>query len=459
MTDDTARRQNTYFLRYPTLMFNHGFSVNRFFLFFKRTIWAHGNVAFRENPSVYLGQRMYMVFKGLFVDNHWGYAAQLTFNTMMAIIPVFAVIFAVGRGFGFEEYIADWLRRVFVSQPGVAEAILTLSKSYIGYTHTGMIIGISLVFMLYSGISLFNNMENVFNGIWAVKKERSYAKAIIDYVSIIFLVPLAIILFSGLSVFFYSVLGHLPDFQLLTPLLKGLIRYLVPLTMLTLFFTLMYAFLPNTKVRLQMVWFPALLAGLCIIGLQAVYLHFQVLFTNYSVIYGSLAALPLLMLWMQLSWFICIGFAELGRANQELADGHVGEDRADSLMEKLRKTGVVLSFLCRNQRLGSGPTSVRDLLRHTHYSHAQLMRSLDMLVEARLVARTQREDSTEVFTLNRDSSALGAGDMLQALLGRKAARRDDDPTPHLTPDAQQFVTERLNEFIESLNSLPVEKLT
>lgn len=439
-------------------MSEYSFTVKKFFLFFKRTIWSKGNVGFRENPLVYLAQRLYMVFHGLFVDNHWGYAAQLSFNTMMAIVPVFAVVFAVGRGFGFEEYIAEWCRRLFVSQPAVAEAILTLSKAYIGYTHTGVVIGVSLVFMLYSGISLFNNIEDVFNGIWAVKKERSIATAITDYVAIVFLVPLAIILFSGLSVFFYSILGRLPDFQLLTPLLKAVIGFMLPLVVLTLFFTLMYAFLPNTKVRLSMVWFPAMLAGLCIIGLQSVYVHFQVLFTSYNVVYGSLAALPMLMLWMQLSWFICIGFAELGRANQELSEGHLGEDRRDSLMEKLCKSGVVLSLLCRRQRAGRGPMTTHELLRESHFSYARLMQSLALLMDARLVARTQLDDGTEVYTLNRDSGSLGSGDMLRALLGRKAPRRADDATLRLSDDAERQLDAMLDDYLKAMNQVPAEQL-
>lgn len=397
------------------------FTLNRINYYFRRGIWNAGNVSFRQAPYVYLAQRLYMVFKGLFVENHWGYAAQLTFNTMMAIIPVFAVIFAVGRGFGFEEHVAEWCRRVFVGQPGVADAILSLAGSYIDYTHTGTVIGVSLVFMLYSVISLFNNIEGVFNGIWAVKKEREAGKALLDYVSVVFLVPLAIVLFSGLSVFFYSVLRQLPYYQLLAPLLRAAIGFALPLGMLTLFFTLLYMLVPNTRVRLSMVWFPALLAGLCIIGLQAVYLHYQVLFASYSIIYGSLAALPMLLLWMQLSWFICIGFAELGRANQELADGHLGEDRRDSPHETLRKCAVVLALLCRRQRRGAGPCPAGKLLSATHYSYAQLMRSLSILVEARLVARTHSADATEVYTLCRDAGSLGMGTVVAAIMGRPTA--------------------------------------
>ena len=439
-------------------MTNSRFTVNRTIYYFRRHIWRQGRVKFRDNPRVFVSQRLYMVFKGLFVENHWGYAAQLTLNTMMAIIPVVAVIFAVGRGFGFEDYIVESLRRILRSQPQVADSVVTFANSYIEYTHTGVIVGVSLVFMLYSVISLFNNIEGVFNGIWGVKKDRDFTRAVFDYVSIIFLVPLAIVLLSGLSVFFYSVLGRLPDFQVLGPWLKAVVGFLLPLVMLTGFFTLLYMFVPNTKVRFSMVWFPALLAGLCIIGLQAVYIHYQVLFASYSIIYGSLAALPLLMLWMQFSWFICIGFAELGRANQELADGHVGEDRADSMLEQLRKSAMVVSLLCQRQRRGAGPSSARELITLTHYSHAQLMRSLHALVTAGLVARTHRDDGNEVYTLNRAPGDLTMGAVTAALLGRKSHPASGEHHIPISPQAEQQLDAMLREYLSAMDAVSAEEL-
>lgn len=434
--------------------------MNRMIYYFRRTIWQHGNVRFRDQPWVYLAQRAYMVFKGLFVENHWDFAAEMAFNTVMAIIPVFAMIFAVGRGFGFEEYIAEWCRRVFVSQPAVADAIVSLSDSYIGYTHTGVVIGVSLVMMLYSVISLFNNIEGVFNGIWGVKKERSLVTAIIDYVAIVFLVPLVIVVLSGLSVFFHSVIQMMPSFQLLTPLLKGLVGFLLPLSILTLLFTLMYAYLPNTRVSLRMVWFPALLAGLCIIGLQTVYVHFQVLFTSYNLIYGSLAALPLFLLWIQLSWFICIGFAELARANQEVTDGHRGEDRKDSVRGSLRRAVVVLSVMCRRQRQGRGPVRPHRLLRLTRFSYAQLMGSLALLCEAHLVARTQLDDGTEVYTLNHSAEDLTMGRVVGALLGRKARRQAGAAAPLAISDAADSrLDEMLDQYLREMDSVRAEEVT
>lgn len=391
--------------------------TNNIAFLFRHTIWKDGAVKFRERPWVYLAQRLYMVFEGLFVENHWGYAAQLSFNTMMAIIPVFAIIFAVARGFGFEEYIAQWCNDIFASQPAVAKAIVELSNSYILYTHTGVILGVSLVFMLYSVISLFNNVEQVFNGIWSVKKERTMSRAFFDYVSIIFLIPLTIVLLTGLSLFANGIFDKLPQIEVLTPLMKDLTVKAAPLLVIYILFVLFYMFIPNTKVRFRAVAIPALLATLGIVALQAVYIHFQVLFTSYSIIYGSFAALPLLMLWLQFSWFICVGFAELGHANQELEDGYLGGDKEEeSISETLDNCMVVYRLLAKRQENGVAPCTAQQLLKQAHFSSKQIQKSLSLLEKASLINRNKDQEETDVFSLRVTAGGMDDNEIQTRLM-------------------------------------------
>lgn len=434
------------------------YKINKLRHYFRRGIWDYGHVSFKENARVYLAQRLYMVFRGLFMEKHWAYAAQLTFNTLMAIIPVFAIILAVGRGFGFEDYIIDWCNNLFASQPEVAGAVLKLAQSYIHYTHTGVIIGISFVFMLYSVISLFNNIEGVFNGIWGVEKDRRFDRTIVDYTAVIFLVPLVIVLFSGLSIFFYSVLGMLPDFQVLTPLVRRLINFLTPLLMLTVFFTMLYTFVPNTKVNISLVVVPALLAGLCIIGLQALYLYSQVVFTSYSIIYGSLAALPLLMLWLQLSWYICIGFAELSHANQELYEGHLYEDEQESIVEKIRKCAVVLNLICRRQERGGQPCTKGEVMKATHFSHPQITRCIGKLEQARLIIPVRMPDGTPAVVLKRDSDDISLGCMIDALLHAPRKGRHTRSHVQIAPEVRQIMEDLRRSYLETLDHIKVAEM-
>ena len=164
-----------------------------------------------------VADRLMMVVDGLVRLKHMDFAARLSFNTIMAIIPIFAIIFAVSKGFGFEEEVARVCKEFFASQPQVADAIISLAHSYIVYTHTGWFVGIALIFMLYTVIMLIRDIESVFNSIWHVKRERDFKRTIVDYVAMIFTVPFLLILFSGVSVFLSTILDHIPGFLLWEP--------------------------------------------------------------------------------------------------------------------------------------------------------------------------------------------------------------------------------------------------
>ncbi len=412
-------------------------------------------VNFSERPRAYLLQRCYMVYHNLFVRNHWGFAAQLTFNTMMAIIPVFAIIFAVGRGFGFEENIVAWCREVFASQPQVASAIVELSTSYIHYTHTGVVIGIGLLFMVWSVVSLFDNVEGVFNHIWGVTLERNFGRKVIDYTAIVFLVPLVIVFYSGLTVFFYSVLNYLPEFQVLTPAMKLLLKFATPLVLLWLSFLLLYMGIPNTKVRLQHVWIPALLASLCFIGLQTFYVHVQVILTSYSVIYGSLAALPLFMVWLQASWFITIGFAEFGHANQNLSSGIAGEGEAISVVDLMEHCLLILHLICRRQRDETRPCRLSDLQRVTGYATSHIIDCLHRLEDARFILGVHVKGGDPAYTPSRDTVRLTVGTVVTALAIHPRRESSREERWHINDHVRQHVAAILKTGVDALDEIKV----
>lgn len=425
---------------------------------FRRGIWTSGSVPFdREHWRIYLAQRLYMVFHGLLIKEHWMSAAQLTYNTLMAIIPVMAIVYAIANGFGFGDLIIDELRKALSSQPQIADALVSLSQNYIHYTHTGVVLGISFVFMLYSVLSLFNNIEAVFNRIWGTHDDRSIGRMVVDYTAMLFIVPIVIILFSGLSFFFYTILGYLPSFQLLTPFVKATLQFLLPLVILSMFFMALYLYIPNTNVHLRYVFIPSVLAAFCVMVLQIVFVHFQVLFTSYSIIYGSLAALPMLMLWLQLSWYIGIGFAELGHANQEIGRGNLYEDREESIDARLRDCTIILSILCQRQKRGAAPTTMKDLMDETHLNYRNLRRCIKMLSRARLIHAnlSEKDDGKDVFLLKKDSSDIRLGDMTEALTHTPYTRTSSHAPWQLTSSVRKQIKEMRREYLHALNNIKV----
>ena len=114
-------------------------------------------------------------------------ACALTYSTLLAIVPILAVVFAIARGFGYNKYIEIWFRDALSSQPQAADIIVGFVNSYLVHTQRGIFLGVGLVFMLFTVIMLIRNIEETFNGIWQAKKPRTVFRTITDYTSMFLL--------------------------------------------------------------------------------------------------------------------------------------------------------------------------------------------------------------------------------------------------------------------------------
>ena len=226
-------------------------------------------------------------------------AAALTYSTLLAIVPIMAVVFAIARGFGYSRFIEVWFRQAFESQPQAAEVIIGFVNSYLVHTKSGVFLGIGLLFMLYTVLMLVSNVEDAFNEIWQVTKPRSIFRTFTDYLAVFFVFPIFIVVTSGISIFVATIANSMPDFQLLGSTLRFLID-LSPYVLMSAMFIALYVFMPNTHVKISCALIPGILAGIAMQGLQIFYIHSQLFLSSYNAIYGSFAALPLFMLWVQI---------------------------------------------------------------------------------------------------------------------------------------------------------------
>ena len=244
-------------------------------------------------------------------------AAALTYSTLLAIVPILAVVFAIARGFGYNKYIEMWFRELLSSQPQVADVMVGFVNSYLVHTKSGIFLGVGLIFMLYTVLMLVNNVEETFNKIWQVNNSRPIIRSFANYLATFFLFPIIIVVSTGLSIFMETVADSMVDFTLLGPVIHKLLNF-SPYMLMSLLFVLLYVYMPNTEVRISCAIVPGILAGIAMQVLQIVYIHSQIWVTGYNAIYGSFAALPLFMLWVQISWTICLFGAQLTYTNQNL---------------------------------------------------------------------------------------------------------------------------------------------
>lgn len=245
-------------------------------------------------------------------------ASALTYSTLLAIVPILAVVFGIARGFGFNKYIEVWFRDMLASQPQAAEVIIGWVNSYLVHTRSGLFLGIGLLFMLYTVFVLVNNVEQSFNDIWQVSSGRSIYRSFTNYLAAFFLFPIFIIVTTGLSILMTTIISVMPDELGLSTVARVLLLDLSPYVLMSAFFFGLYVSMPNTHVEWRCAIVPGIVAGIAMQWLQLFYVHSQLWVTGYNAIYGSFAALPLFMLWVQFSWTICLFGAQLTYTNQNL---------------------------------------------------------------------------------------------------------------------------------------------
>ena len=344
-------------------------------------------------------------------------AAALTYSTLLAIVPIMAVVFAIARGFGYNKYIESWFRETLSSQPQAAEVIIGFVNSYLVHTKSGIFLGIGLLFMLWTVIMLISNIEKAFNDIWQVSTPRSIFRTITDYMAMFLLAPIIIVVTSGISIMMATFANGIGEYMIIGPTLRFVLR-LLPYIIMSAVFIALYVFMPNTKVRIKSAIIPGILAGVAMQGLQLMYIHSQIWVTGYNAIYGSFAALPLFMLWVQISWTICLFGAELSYTNQNLEEFAFRAKTEDlSHRYRLLLSGYLMTLICHRFEEGKKPYTALELklltnipIRITHDLLEGLTR-INMLTEV-----TKDEKGTESMYQPAESTAnLSIGMMIDRL--------------------------------------------
>lgn len=288
-------------------------------------------------------------------------ASALTYSTLLAIVPILAILFAIARGFGLDNLLESQIISGFGGPTQTTETILLFVDSYLSQAKSGVFIGVGIIMLLWSVLILINNMEVTFNRIWQVKKARTMYRKITDYFSMLLLMPLLLVVSGGLSIFMSTMLKNIEDFTLLAPIVKFLIR-LIPFVLTWCMFTALYLFMPNTKVKFKHALISGILAGTAHQAFQFLYISSQVWVSRYNAIYGSFAALPLFLLWLQISWTICLFGAELTYAGQNIRSFSFDKDTRNISRRYRDFVAIMLmSLITKRFARGERPYTAEDL--------------------------------------------------------------------------------------------------
>ncbi len=262
-------------------------------------------------------------------DNCVNNATALTYYTLFSIVPVIALVFAIAKGFDFQDKLQADILAKFHEQEAILKQSFVYANTLLQTTKGGVIAGVGVVLLLWSVMKLLGNVEDSFNDIWEIKRSRTFVRKVTDYLSIMLIAPLFLILSGGLTVIINNQVGNVVSHaQFLSPL-SIIAMKLFSFALLWGLFVFIYIVLPNTKVQFKSAAIAAIFATVLFQLLQWAYVSFQIYTVQYNAIYGSFAALPLFLIWVQYSWFVVLFGAELAFSNQNVEHYELQNDIAN----------------------------------------------------------------------------------------------------------------------------------
>lgn len=247
-------------------------------------------------------------FKGFLKDKCFLHAASLTFYTLLSIVPILAIAFGLAKGFGFETNLEEQIYSKLTDHKEIVDIVLQFSRSLLKEAESSFITGIGVIFLFLFVISLFWSIEASMNDIWKVKRSRPLFRIITDYLAMMILCPFIFVIASSLIVFVTSQIDVGVDL-----LYKG-----ITLLLIWILFTCIYIVMPNTRVSTKYALWSGIFAGTVYYLVLVAVIKFQIGVSQYNAVYGSLAALPLFLFWLQISWLLVLFGAELAYHSEQL---------------------------------------------------------------------------------------------------------------------------------------------
>ena len=260
---------------------------------------------------------LYLIGFGFVKDQSVIRAGALTFTTILSIVPFLAVAFSISKGFGLQnsDKMREWVLYLTTGRPEVADKII----EYIDRTNVQALGWVGVAILLLTVLSLIGTIEKAFNTIWNVQKGRSAWRKVTDFFPVILLGPLVLFAASSFNLGLQKqeIVTALLSIEAIG-LLEAVMLKMAPYLLIILAFSMIYMFIPYALVRMESAIVGGIVGGILWQTAQWAYITWQIGAAKYNAIYGSFAQLPVLLIWIYISWIIVLLGAEVSYAWQNI---------------------------------------------------------------------------------------------------------------------------------------------
>jgi len=380
-------------------------------------------------------------------------ASALTFYTLLSIVPVLALAFGVAKGFGMESKLEEAVRRAMqveapavvapaadgsapvVAEPtGTAVAVeraIEFASNMLAQTSGGAVAGVGVIVLLWTVIKLLGQIEIAMNSIWLIESPRSFFRKLTDYLSVMVIAPIVFVVAGSLTGILNASVDKVPWLAFLGGPLRFALS-LVPTLLVSLLFAFLYVFMPNGRTRASSALAGGLFAGILYQIVQLLYIKFNVGVASAGAVYGSFAALPLFLSWVQLSWMIVLLGAEFAFAHQfcDISEFEQDARRASPRFVRLAALCVARESVASFAK-GEPAPSAEDIARRVGLPYQVAKEVVNRLVAAQVLSEVHRPGRGGIgYQPALDIGDLRAADVLLRLddAGNDAIPFDESET-------------------------------
>ena len=395
------------------------FSISNFI---KEDIWAipENNLTMLQRLGISALKILLLSVQGFRRDLCQLRASSLTLFTLLSIVPVIALLFGIAKGFGFEKKLEQQLLEKASDQDTMMLQLIEFSENMLSNTQGGVVAGIGIVVLFWTVIKVIGNIEESFNHIWKIKKNRVWTRKLTDYLSLMMFAPVLLIMSSSITIFVQTQITwlveviHLPVFG--TKIVLYVMGY-SPLVIMSLLFTFIFVFMPNQKINIKAGFIAGVMTGILYQLVQWAYLTLQIGVSSYNAIYGSFAALPLFIIWLQLGWIVVLFGCEISFFIQNY-DSYRHNEKFSDLSFSLRKN--IALQVCHNivMRFSNGEVApnAEQLARALALPISVIQRALTALKDSNLIVELNvLENEDIIYQPSRDINSLTVTAVINAL--------------------------------------------
>lgn len=345
----------------------------------------------RSNWSIDLVKTINLSVRSILDTNMQQKAAALTFNTMLALVPTLAMIFAIGRGFGFQNLIESEVFNLIPVQREELSNVFTFVDSYLAQSSEGIFVGVGILFLLWTLISLLSNVEDAFNHIWGINKKRNFYRKVTDYIAIFFIIPILIVCTNGIKLFVLTMSSN----TFLSPMVE-MILDIAPTILTWMSFTFTFMLIPYTKVKLKYALPSGFLCAIVFQLLQWLMVSGQIYVSKYNAIYGSFAFLPLLLIWIYMSWLVCLSGVVLTYSSQNIFRFNFRDNINEISQRYMTDVTIVILAICvKRFNQQKFPYTKRDFTERYNIPIRLVGAVIDHLVDVKLLSSVVGKDDRE----------------------------------------------------------------